>query len=108
MELDSGIAALLGALIGGGITLVGTWIQSKQQTRRDLIKIATEVALKEFEEILKFKTGKVQPLETFIAYNLNLFSFVKDGKIDLKDLKKLRVMRDEMYKFYNSPEANTK
>ena len=40
MELTTEIAVLLGALIGGGISILTAWLQRKTQISRDMARIA--------------------------------------------------------------------
>lgn len=57
--MDSGVAALLGALVGGATSLIANYIQARAQRKQDLIKIATDLAKKEHDfDLLLHKEGK--------------------------------------------------
>ena len=82
MEITTEIAvilgALIGALIGGLSSILGTWIQQRNQVNRDLTRIAYEMAVKEYETLIANSPGKtVVPLEAFVTYYIEYLKMVK-------------------------------
>lgn len=80
--MDAAVAALLGAAIGTAGTFGAAWIQQKHQTRRDLVKCASDMAIRDFERELKERqaVGKpTPPLSLFVAYHVEVLNAIADG-----------------------------
>ena len=72
-EISSGVAALLGALVGSLSTIAINYFQQKSQTKRELARIAWEMAKEDFhfhEDRLKkkFDEGTIDYLPTIDTY----------------------------------------
>lgn len=70
--MDAALAALAGAAIGALGTLGTTWLQQRHQTRRDLLKSAAELGMRDFEHTfdrIKATGGSLPPISTFVAYH---------------------------------------
>ncbi|GAL82510.1 hypothetical protein JCM19274_1799 [Algibacter lectus] len=92
---------ILGALIGGSISILTTWLQQRSQVNRDLTRIAYEMAVKEYETLIANSPGKtVAPLESFVTYYIEYLKMVKSNKFKLNDITKLREFRTELNKIY--------
>nr|WP_315175702.1 hypothetical protein [uncultured Flavobacterium sp.] len=107
MEITAGIAVIFGALIGGSISIITTWLQQKSQVNRDLTRIAFEMALKEYETLIdlaKMSAGSksVAPLESFVIYYIQYLKIAKSKGFKVEDLKKLRELRTDLINFYSS------
>lgn len=104
MEITAALAVIFGALIGGSISVITTWIQQKSQVNRDLTRIAFEMALKEYEifvEIGKTKSNAtIPPLETFVTYYIEYLKIVKTKDFKIENLQVLRNFRLELIDFY--------
>ena len=108
MEISTGIAALLGTVIGGGITIIGAWLQQRQVTEREFVKIAKELAEKDINILIQRQqpNQKIQPIEAFVTYYVRYVRIIRKGNIELKDLKKLREFRKELNQFYIEESQN--
>lgn len=103
MEITTEFAVILGALIGGSISILTTWLQQKNQDNRDLTRIAYEMAIKEYETIIEHSSGKtVAPLESFVTYYMEYLKMVKSKKFELNDILKLREFRNQLNKIYQN------
>ena len=51
--MNEAIIGLLGALIGAGASILGMHIQQRNQNRRDLVKLATEIVIDDYNRRLK-------------------------------------------------------
>lgn len=101
MGITTEIALILGALIGGSISILTTWLQQRSQVNRDLTRIAYEMAVKEYETLIANSPGKtVAPLESFVTYYIEYLKMVKSNKFKLNDITKLREFRTELNKIY--------
>ena len=70
--MDAAIAALLGALIGAAGSVGGMIIQQRSQSRRDLLKIAADVASEDWKnryELLSKRGGTIPPVSAFVRYH---------------------------------------
>lgn len=108
MLLTTEIAVILGALIGGGISILTNRIQQKNQLKREFTKIAYEMAVKEYETQIKHGTlgEKVAPLEAFVTYYIKYLEIVKSEKFKLEDLNKIRDFRKNLNSFYEKELKN--
>ena len=103
MGITTEIAVILGALIGGSISILTTWIQQRNQVNRDLTRIAYEMAVKEYETLIANSPGKtVAPLESFVTYYIEYLKMVKSKKFKLEDIPKLRKFKTELNKIYQN------
>ena len=70
--MDAAIAALLAALIGAAGSVGGMIIQQRSQSRRDLLKIAADLASEDWEnryELLSKRGGTMPPVSAFVRYH---------------------------------------
>ncbi len=102
MNISAELAIILGAIIGGTISIITNWIQQKNQLNRDLIKTAYEMAIKEYETILKVaKPGStILPLESFVTYYIKYLNIVNSKKFKISNLKEVREYRKQLNSFY--------
>ena len=101
MNITSEVAIIIGALIGGSITLIITFIQQKNLKNRDFTKVAYEMAVKEYETLIEKSNAKfVVPLEAFVTYYLHYLKVVKSKNFKIEDLKKVREFRKKLNSFY--------
>ena len=85
MNITSEVAIIIGALIGGSITLIITFIQQKNLKNRDFTKVAYEMAVKEYETLIEKSNAKfVVPLEAFVTYYLHYLKVVKSKKGEMQ------------------------
>ncbi len=104
MEISTEVAVILGALIGGSISIITTWLQQKSQVNRDLTRIAFEMGLKEYETLVEVGKTRanavIPPLETFVTYYIEYLKIVKAKNFKIENLKSLRNFRLELNDFY--------
>ncbi|WP_422355753.1 hypothetical protein [Roseivirga pacifica] len=102
ISISSGLAALLGAVIGGGITIVVNFFQQKSQSKREFVKLAYELAKQDFntrKELAK-PGAKLPPIDYFMIYYMEYLKRVQSSKFKLTDLNKVMSLRDELNEFY--------
>jgi len=101
--ISSEVAVLLGAAIGGSISIITNWLRQRSESRRELKRLAFEMAIKEYDRVyenLKNTGGRQEPLEVYITYYLKYIELSRNGKIELENIKKLRKFRVELSEFY--------
>ena len=100
--MDSGIAALIGALLGGGFTLFVNWIQQQHQTKREFLKIAYELAKVDYATAKDYtpKGGKIVPIEAYLAYYMEYAKIIQDKNFQIEDLEKIRSVQRKVMDFY--------
>ena len=70
--MDAAIAALLGAFIGAIGSVGGMIIQQRSQSRRDLLKIAADLASEDWKnryELISKRGGSLPPVSAFVRYH---------------------------------------
>jgi hypothetical protein len=81
--MDAAIAALLGALLGAAASVGAMIIQQRHQNRRDLLKIATDLAREDWKnrfEIIAKQGGEMPPISVFVRYHHRVLLLLADGK----------------------------
>lgn len=107
MGIETMLAALIGGIFGGGITVIVTYIQSKNNLNRDYIKIAHELAVEEYRthfEIIKSKGsgGELKPIEANMAYYMLFVRILEQKDFSPEKLKEFRETRIEINQIYKS------
>lgn len=77
--MDAAIAALAGAGIGALGSFGAAWLQQQHQNRRDLTRIAAELAEADYARLLdriKGKGGRVPPISVYVAYHADVLSAI--------------------------------
>lgn len=103
--METEYAVLLGAIIGGAISVITNWIQQKSQMNRDLTRIAFEMAVKEYDTLISVsrdnnKGQSILPFESFVTYYIEYLKVVRSKKYKIKELEKLRQFRKELNAIY--------
>jgi len=88
------IIALVGALIGAGASILGMHIQQRNQNRRDLVKLATEIAIDDYNRRLKIAEDQglsisFPPIAAFVAYQIRVLEEMSSGVFDVEKIKKI-------------------
>jgi flagellar biosynthesis component FlhA len=102
-SISSGVAALIGAVIGGGITITVSWIQQKNQSKREFVKMAYELAKEDYNTTKSFaKPGtKIMPLDSFVTYYMAYLKAIQSKNFKVEDMKEIRKLRKELHDFYS-------
>lgn len=104
MSIETVLTAIIGGVFGGGITLLVTVLQSKNNLRRDYIKIAHELALEEHRkmfEVAKIKGGAIPPVEANMVYYTLFVDQLKSKDFSLEKLKEFRKIHKQVNDIYN-------
>lgn len=99
--MDAALSALIGAAVGASATLVSLLIQQHFQTKRERLKIASDLGLAEYQHDLKLAEnapdgGNVAPLATYVICNARLLDELAKGAITGDKVKALTKERDEI------------
>lgn len=91
--MDAALAALLGALLGAVASMGAMWIQQRHQTKRDLLKIAAELANEDWKQRfdIQSKHGRVSmpPVSVFVHYHAKVLEAMANGTYSPELIKKL-------------------
>src|SRR4030081_2810242 len=103
--MDSALAALLGALIGSGASVGAMIIQQRQQNRRDLLKIATEMAREDWKnrfDVLAKRGSNVQmpPVTAFVLYHYRVLLALAKGNFTSETVIELEREQEEVMAAY--------
>lgn len=109
-DIDAGwiafLSAMAGALIGGGATLVSTWIQARSQRRRDLVKVAYDAAIADYQHTWELaqkamsegKFVEMVPLLSFVYHHAGVIALVEREKLSPESVRKLMQQQSEISK----------
>jgi hypothetical protein len=100
--MDPLLSGLIGALIGGGATVLAVWIQASSQAKRERIRIVTEIAMADYKYAVELardagKYGKIPPATLYFHYHLELAKLMESGTITSSGLEKLTRENREIY-----------
>ena len=116
--MDEAIIALVGALIGAGASILGMYIQQCNQNRRDLVKLAAEIAIDDYNR--RIKEAKDQglstsfpPIAAYVAYQIRVLEEMSSGVFNAEKIKKISKEQEAIYAAFenvaqerrNSPKA---
>jgi len=83
--MDAAIAALLGAALGALGSIGGVWLQQRHQSSRDRLKLAADLGLADYNQMLeraKTKGGPMPPISLFVAYHIDALDALAKGEFD--------------------------
>ena len=100
--MDAAIAALLGTLVGTLGTLGTTWLQQRHLTRRELTKVATELAAADYERLLaRVKAdggGYMPPISMYVSYHADILQAIADGTFGPETVRSIEAKQAELMK----------
>jgi hypothetical protein len=94
------ISALGGALVGALSSIATLAIQSHYQTKREMKKLAVEMALEDFHARVQDGSGQLDalPASVLIFYYDRLVDIVGKGQLNQENIRKLLREQAELYK----------
>ena len=91
--MDAAIAGLIGGLIGAAASLLGLVVQQYFQTKRERIRVATDLGLAEYKHDLDLAKAagpsSVAPLAAYVIFNLRLLEELSKGRITPEQVEAL-------------------
>ena len=105
--MDSGILALvsglIGALIGAGASVITITIQNHYQTRREMQKLAIEIAMEEYRARVKGEFAGVEPTSgpLLVAYYSKLMKLANDDNLTPDTIHSLFASQRELAQAYS-------
>ena len=91
-HLLTGLATLVGALIGSGTTIIALWLKEKWAYKRDIRKLALEMARSDYDgqiEVYCDRPNFVTPLPVLVNYYLKLIDLVEKNSVNEELFKAL-------------------
>lgn len=102
--MSAAVAALLGALIGAAASVVTIIIQQRYQNKRELIKIASDLALADYkrrhEVIAEKGGGKMPPISAFVYYYAQVIEHMAAGTFTPEVIKALSEENERILSAY--------
>jgi uncharacterized iron-regulated protein len=88
------LAGLCGSLLGGAASVLTVFVQTNAQRKRDLLKMATDLAVKDYElmDAAYMRNGEAYirpPLVLHIHYHTGLMKLIHDGNFNDASYNKL-------------------
>ncbi len=93
------VIGVIGAIIGSGTTIISLILKEKFTYKRDLKKLALEMATSDFQgqvDIYKDRPNFVTPLPVLVNYYLKLIESTERDVLDEKEFKKLAKERHKL------------
>ena len=103
--MSAAVAALLGALIGAAASIFTIIIQQRYQNKRELLKIASELALadykRRFDMLEKMGgSGKMPPISAFVHYHVQVLEHMAAGTFTPETIQALSKENDHILSAY--------
>ncbi len=88
------ISGFIGAIIGGGASIITIIVQNNALTKREHNRLASTLALEEYKiamEFAKNNTGNysIYPIVSYVHYYSKLIKLLDSGKMDKEEIIKL-------------------
>ncbi len=105
--MDSGILALvsglIGALIGASASVITITIQNHYQTKREMQKLAIEIAMEEYRARVKGEFGGIKPTSgpILVAYYSKLMKLANENKLTPESIRELFESQKELAQAYS-------
>jgi hypothetical protein len=105
--MDPGILALvsglIGALIGASASVITITIQNHYQTKREMQKIAIEIAMEEYQARVKGEFGGIKPTSgpILVAFYSKLVKLSVDDDLNPESIQALFESQIELTKAYS-------
>jgi len=90
---------LIGALIGSGTTILSLWLKENWSYKRDIRKLALEMARTDFEgqgQTYRDRPNFITPLPVLVNYYLKLNDHVEKDTVNADLFKKLAKERHDL------------
>ena len=86
------LAGFIGALVGGGFSVLTIYIQLKSEAKKERLRLASELAIKGYQshvDIAVERGGTVPPLAAYLMFNVDLLNALDKGGLDKPTLEKI-------------------
>jgi hypothetical protein len=95
------LSGLIGALIGAGASIAAQFIQARFQSRRDRLKLITDMALADHKHTFEVaqKMGRptlMYPLPVYVHYHAGLLALLEDNALTPEALRNLKEKNREI------------
>lgn len=97
--MDAAVAALIGAGIGVAGTVAAAWMQQNAQTRRELVKVAVDLALADYKRMIEHSDhgGKsLPPVTLYVTYHADLLRAVAAGAVEADTLDRIDAKQEAL------------
>lgn len=104
--MSAAIAALIGALFGAGASVVAMLIQQRYQNKREILKIAADLALQDYTHrsqlLIDAGGGRMPPVSAFVHYQMRVLEHRSTGKFNPEAVKALTEEYEQILAAYTS------
>ena len=99
------IAALVGALIGSLTSIATMWFQQRAQSRRERLKVASELAMQDYKNSLELaKTGgkgaRVFPVATYQHFHYEILTALDEGNLNRNELHRIKERNHDLMRAF--------
>ena len=88
------LSALIGAVIGAASSIGAMWVQQRAQSRREKLKLASEMALADHRGAYEAAAaagvkGQLLPIMTWQHLHFEVLSALESGKLTTEDIERI-------------------
>jgi hypothetical protein len=103
--MDAALAALIGAAVGAAGSFGVMWIQQRQQTKRERLKIAADLALADYNvqvDLAKRRgqPSRLPPISAFVMYHAEYLDELAKGEITPEIVQRLNKRQEQLIEHY--------
>lgn len=102
--MSAAVAALFGALIGAAASVIAMIIQQRYQNKRELLRIAADVALEDYKRRLDLlgPNQAMPPLSAYVHYQLRVMEHMAGNRFTPETIKVLSEEYDRVLDAYRA------
>lgn len=106
------IAALVGAMIGSLTSIATMWFQQRAQSRRERLKVASELAMQDYKNSLELarargKGAKIFPVATFQHFHYEILTALDEGKLNKSELHRIKERNHDLIRAFEEMNEST-
>lgn len=106
--MDAAVAALLGAAIGAAGSFGAMWIQQRHQTRRERLKLAADLGMRDYDNALqhaKSRVGPVDvpPLSSYVIYHADMLNELAEGDVTAATIERINEKTAKLLQSFPNP-----
>ena len=106
--MDAAVAALLGAAVGAAGSFGAMWIQQRHQTRRERLKLATDLGMRDYDSAMEHAKSRpggasVPPLSSYVIYHADMLNELAEGEVTAATIERINKKTAELLESFPNP-----
>jgi len=98
--MDGALYTLLGVIVGAAASLLGPYLQQRQQDRRDQLRMAVDIGLQDYKQDIELARSRpagshlIAPVELYVNHHARMFDAIAKGELTPDKVRELKAERD--------------